>query len=605
MKRLSEEAKTWVEVLFLWAEWRCNGSNLPHLGGEAWKRADALGVPKRYAVASVALGTLAIVGYMAFASWRQPAAVDLFTTEAVAAALPDNVRPSSQPDVRVEITQPGADPVVVDPEGVTNLPLPSAIAHVEEQDANLGGAGADDQVAPAVIAEDGEGNGEGGVAGAGVTADFEQAGSPNSPVSTSTSPPGLPVSPSDSTTTTIATPITAPTTPTETPAPTLTVWCQLDVGTDSSVITWEALGATAVLRLNDEWYHTPADGALAVVVPELVALGDVFVLRLWQGSDSVDYPCVRGNGFATSPSTTSVPVTTSSTAPTTTATPALPAPIGVPAGPVQMGFSVDLWGQDRTNYWDDLETVPGNGRLIAHEFGSFTKPLNTSVLQWHMSQGRDVLYTWNGTDATDILSGQHDSYIRTRARDLAALPGTVMLRFWHEPDVQYKQSWIDGDPQQFIDSWMHVRELFVEEGAVSNIEWVWCPTAWRWAERGPNYYPGDDAVDWICADGYTGMDPSQSLTPIAEEFTEFHAWANQRHKPILIAEFGAGERGPGDRAAWVSSIDQWVTANPLIRAVVYFDIDKRPEEPWDWRIRTEADAWQALRDLLGSAPFGS
>ena len=312
----------------------------------------------------------------------------------------------------------------------------------------------------------------------------------------------------------------------------------------------------------------------------------------------------------TQPSTTQAPTTQAPTtrAPATTQPPVrvgLPTPIGVPGGPVQFGFNVDLWGQDKTDFWSDIESVPGNGRLIAHEFKSFEKPLNTSIYRWHLDSGRDLLLTWNGTDAQSILNGSQDDWIRHHARELKSLPDTIKLRFWHEPDVQHKLEWIDHDPQQFIDSWNYVRAIFVEEQAL-NIEWVWCPTAWNWVERGANFYPGDANVDWICADGYSGRNLNAGLEPIEDRFTAFQAWADQRpNKPILIGEFGAGSRGPGERAEWVRGIPDWVNASPNIRAVVYFEADRRDNgEPFDWRLRVEPDAFQAIKDVLSSAPFG-
>ncbi len=389
------------------------------------------------------------------------------------------------------------------------------------------------------------------------------------------------------------------------------VWCQIEVRAEDGVIRWEDAGRTAVFRKNDAWYHTPDEAAVAILIPDSVDTDDEYILRLWNGGTD-DVPCtfVAAATEVAAPATTTAPTTSTTT--TTTTVPEglafteLPDPIAVPGGPVQMGFNVDLWGTDRTNYWDDLEAAPGSGRLIAHEFKSFTKNLNMSVYEWHMNEGRDLLLTWNGTNASSILDGTHDAWIRHHAQELQTLPGTVKLRFWHEPDVSYKVSWIDGDPQNYIDAWMYVRGIFVEEGAVENIEWVWCPTAWNWEQQGALFYPGDDNVDWICADGYSGMNLSKPLDPIADEFTAFQAWADQHPtKPILIAEFGATERDPGDRAAWVQGIPSWVNASPNIRAVVYFDYDKRSEQPWDWRLRTEPDAWQAMLDVLGSAPFGN
>ena len=394
------------------------------------------------------------------------------------------------------------------------------------------------------------------------------------------------------------------TTNTTGPAPVPTgPWCQIEVRQSDGIIRWHDEDKTTVFRRNDAWFHTPDEAAQAVRIPETVDTRDDYVMRLW-GGGTTDVACT----FVDSAAVVASPAATASPTPATpevAATQAFPTPIRVPGGRVQMGFSADVWGNDRTNYWNDLEATPGAGRLIAHEFKSFTRPIKTDLYQWHIDEGRDLLLTWNGTDAETILNGSHDDWIREHARELRSLSDTVMLRFWHEPDVRHKREWIDHDPQQFIDSWNYVRQIFVEENA-TNIEWVWCPTAWNWNEQGARYYPGDANVDWLCSDGYTGWDLNAPLTDIADAYTDFQAWADQRpHKPILIAEFGAGQRGPGERAEWVNGIDDWVSASPNIRAVVYFDIDMRPNgEIYDWRLRTEPDAWQNMLDLIGSAPFG-
>ncbi len=422
---------------------------------------------------------------------------------------------------------------------------------------------------------------------------------------------------------TTAAPSTVSTEPVSPPSTTAEgAWCQVEVRAEDGVIRWNDNDRTAVIRRNDKWFHTPDPDAVAVLIPESVDEADEYVLRLWGGGNEDVICSFVATGMATpagpvtttttaNPTTTVAPTTTAvavTTTPATTTIPPLafvdlPSPIGIPSGPPQIGFTVDMWGDERTAYWNELEAAPGAGRLIAHEFSAFEKPLKPDLYRWHMSEGRDLLLTWNGTYASQILDGSNDEWIRSHARILKTLPDTVMLRFWHEPDVRYKQDWIEGDPQNFIDAWMHVRRIFVEEGAVSNIEWVWCPTSWNWNERGPNYYPGDDAVDWICADGYSGMDLSAPLTPIWNEFTAFQAWANQRGKPIIIAEFGATPREPGVRADWVEQIPQWVDSQPLIKAVVYYDYFKNGEE-WDWRLRTESDAWQAMKDVVGHPTFG-
>ena len=50
------------------------------------------------------------------------------------------------------------------------------------------------------------------------------------------------------------------------------------------------------------------------------------------------------------------------------------------------------------------------------------------------------------------------------------------------------------------------------EGA-TNVGWVWCPLATGFTDgRAQKYYPGDDQVDWLCADVYPGTRSRRSRT---------------------------------------------------------------------------------------------
>jgi hypothetical protein len=44
---------------------------------------------------------------------------------------------------------------------------------------------------------------------------------------------------------------------------------------------------------------------------------------------------------------------------------------------------------------------------------------------------------------------------------------------------------------------------------VQNAAWVWCPTANGFADgQAAAFYPGNNEVDWICADAYPAAWPS-------------------------------------------------------------------------------------------------
>ena len=86
-----------------------------------------------------------------------------------------------------------------------------------------------------------------------------------------------------------------------------------------------------------------------------------------------------------------------------------------------------------------------------------------------------------------------------------------------------------------------------EEGA-TNVSWVWCPTAEGFGSGdAPDFYPGDDQVDWLCVDVYAGSSrhdrrpdaavPARSCArhptnrSIIGEFGVARAWGRQRGPP--------------------------------------------------------------------------
>lgn len=85
-----------------------------------------------------------------------------------------------------------------------------------------------------------------------------------------------------------------------------------------------------------------------------------------------------------------------------------------------------------------------------------------------------------------------------RARRAARVPA---LRLGDGSAAQRGHQWV-----AFRALWRHVHAVFEDEGATA-VEWVWCPTNWAFAPRSRRdpltWYPGDDVVDWLCADGYS------------------------------------------------------------------------------------------------------
>ncbi len=90
--------------------------------------------------------------------------------------------------------------------------------------------------------------------------------------------------------------------------------------------------------------------------------------------------------------------------------------------------------------------------------------------------------------------------------------------------------------------------------------------------KAPAYYPGDNEVDWICADVYSPISSSsvKSFTSLAQPFL---TWAKGHPtKPIMFGEFGANETwGSAVRVQWLSALTGVIAATPQIKALVYYN----------------------------------
>jgi hypothetical protein len=183
-----------------------------------------------------------------------------------------------------------------------------------------------------------------------------------------------------------------------------------------------------------------------------------------------------------------------------------------------------------------------------------------------------LMISWAGTTSEEIVSGVADERIRVHARQIRTLGKPVLVRLRWEMDRPNLAASV-GTPTLYKNSWRHVRRLFAEEG-VTNVSWVFCPTAEGFAAgRAAAYYPGDDAVDWTCVDVYAGS----RLRPISELLIPFLTWAAARPKPIMIGEYGVARFWSGiERRDWISEAAGTFRANPQIKAVLYFE--SNPEE---------------------------
>jgi hypothetical protein len=246
---------------------------------------------------------------------------------------------------------------------------------------------------------------------------------------------------------------------------------------------------------------------------------------------------------------------------------------------------------------EELEQRLGRTLDINHNFYPWDTPFPTDAERWDLEAGRIPLISWNGRDVTTaaIAAGHHDSLIRRRAHDTRALGRPVLIRWFWEMDGNKKAEFA-GAPGDYVAAWRRIVTLFRTEGA-DNVDWVWCPNASAFNDgEAQKFYPGDDFVDWTCADGYNWAPgrPGDDYRSFQDIFGGFYVWATLHDKPIMIGEFGVQERHPGEKAQWIADARHAIKTDfPRLRAIVYFNSNK----DYDWRVTTSESALEAFRNL--------
>lgn len=248
-----------------------------------------------------------------------------------------------------------------------------------------------------------------------------------------------------------------------------------------------------------------------------------------------------------------------------------------PVGPPKNGSYLGAWVRPesltesgRVTAMTAWEHSLGRKMAIVNTYRRFDEDFFNDSDRQFAARGSTLMLSWAGGDTRLITMGRYDELIRGRARELKAFGHPVLLRYRWEMDRPNlrAQMWSGED---YVAAWKHVRDIFTREGA-TNASWVWCPTAEGFAAgQAQPFYPGDDAVDWTCADVYAGTKYA-TIGALMREFLQF--CAQHPSKPVMIGEFGVARTwGAAQRAAWLQDASATFKANPQIRAVLYFESD--------------------------------
>ena len=226
---------------------------------------------------------------------------------------------------------------------------------------------------------------------------------------------------------------------------------------------------------------------------------------------------------------------------------------------------------DFQNAFTDLIRRTGSNIDIGHQYIGFKESLAGWQAKFHLNNGRIPMISWASAKTTEINTGMHDAWIRQQADAVKALGKPIMIRYLWEMDLLTEESISQPD---FIAAWRRIHGIFQARGA-TNARWVWTPSAYSFQSGvGPTWYPGDEYVDWIGADGYNWGSQSEPTKwrSFKDVFADFYTWAAAKSKPLIIGETGSQERWAGEKAQWYLDMASTIkTTYPKIKALVMFD----------------------------------
>ena len=252
-----------------------------------------------------------------------------------------------------------------------------------------------------------------------------------------------------------------------------------------------------------------------------------------------------------------------------------------------------------------LEGEIGRKLKIVNHFYTYNQAVGTQGEVQDIAGGRIPMITWGATSTASINNGSQDSYIRQQATRIKNLKGTVFLRYFHEPEGDYRNAMVQS-ASAYKTAWKRAQRLFREVGA-TNVVWVFCTTAYSFRvtpSRDPRtFYPGDAYVDWIGADGYNFAPgkPGAKWNSFTTVFQRWYTWAAQRPKPLMAAEYGVMEDPaiPNRKASWYNDMRSVVkTTFPLLQAVIAWSTENTKDgNVYNWNVDSSPQtlaAWSAM-----------
>jgi Glycosyl hydrolase family 26 len=275
------------------------------------------------------------------------------------------------------------------------------------------------------------------------------------------------------------------------------------------------------------------------------------------------------------------------------------------------GYSTHIRGGDETG--DDalmaFEDLIGRKQAVKRAYHSWNDVFPNDDERWVRDRGTTLILSWTSSSNgvvqaywRDIANGRYDSLIDARADDIKAFGAPMFFTFHHEPDSGEPST---GTPQDFVAAWKHIHDRFDADG-VTNVTWVLILLSYTYMNGGADeWYPGDEYVDMLGADGYNWFTCPPGVWKSFEEiFQAFHDYGVTKHKPELIGEWASVEQQgvPGSKAAWFADAEAILKTWPEIKALSYYNEGTENGAKCDWWVDTTPSSLAAFK-AIGADPW--
>jgi hypothetical protein len=217
-----------------------------------------------------------------------------------------------------------------------------------------------------------------------------------------------------------------------------------------------------------------------------------------------------------------------------------------------------------------LEAAIGRQLAVVRVFKRWDAAFPTDYERWLRQSGHAIFLSaaaqrldggnipWSSIANAQPGSALYEDIVSWADR-IGAYGAPVFFAFDAEPETGPSSM---GDPGDFVDAWRRIVSVFRDRG-VTNARFVMTLTAFTYgrtdARGAAEWYPGDDWVDAIGADGYNFFGCSPGVNDTWRDFAQVFEPVRQfgfQHpsEPILIAEYGSVEdpSTPGRKAEWIT-----------------------------------------------------